>query len=79
MTPKRILVVEPDAPFALSVASFFREEGHQTGVAVSAAEAELEIASRRPDLVVMRAELPDLSGFSLCAHLRHDNATALFR
>ncbi len=76
MTPKRILVVEPDAPFALSVASFFREEGHQTGVAVSAAEAELEIASRRPDLVVMRAELPDLSGFSLCAHLRHDKATA---
>ena len=75
MTPKRILIVEPDAPFALSVASFFREEGHQTGVAVSAAEAELEIASRRPDLVVMRAELPDLSGFSLCAHLRHDQAT----
>jgi len=76
MTTKRILIVEPDAPFALSVASFFREEGHQTGVAVSAAEAELEIASRRPDLVVMRAELPDLSGFSLCAHLRHDKATA---
>jgi ParB family chromosome partitioning protein len=76
MTPKRILIVEPDAPFALSVASFFREEGHATGVAVSAAEAELEIATRRPDLVVMRAELPDLSGFSLCAHLRHDRATA---
>ncbi|HET9554004.1 MAG TPA: response regulator [Anaeromyxobacteraceae bacterium] len=76
MTPKRILIVEPDAPFALSVASFFREEGHATGVAVSAAEAELEIATRRPDLVVMRAELPDLSGFSLCAHLRHDKATA---
>ncbi len=76
MTPKRILIVEPDAPFALSVASFFREDGHLTAVAVSAAEAGLEIASRRPDLVVMRAELPDLSGFSLCAHLRHDKATA---
>ena len=29
-----------------------------------------------PDLVVVRAELPDLSGFSLCARLRHDRATA---
>lgn len=76
MSPKRILIVEPDGPFALSVASFFREDGHATAVAVSAGEAELEIASRRPDLVVMRAELPDLSGFSLCAHLRHDKATA---
>lgn len=76
MTPKRILIVEPDGPFALSVASFFREDGHATAVAVSAGEAELEIASRRPDLVVMRAELPDLSGFSLCAHLRHDKVTA---
>jgi ParB family chromosome partitioning protein len=76
MTPKRILIVEPDGPFALSVASFFREDGHATAVAVSAGEAELEIASRRPDLVVMRAELPDLSGFSLCAHLRHDRLTA---
>jgi CheY-like chemotaxis protein len=76
MTPKRILIVEPDGPFALSVASYLREDGHATAVAVSAGEAELEIASRRPDLVVMRAELPDLSGFSLCAHLRHDKATA---
>jgi ParB family chromosome partitioning protein len=76
MDQKRILIVEPDAPFALSIASFFREEGHATSVAVSAGEAELEIASRQPDLVVMRAELPDLSGFSLCAHLRHDKATA---
>jgi len=76
MSPKRILIVEPDGPFALSVASFFREDGHATAVAVSAGEAELEIAARRPDLVVMRAELPDLSGFSLCAHLRHDKATA---
>jgi len=76
MSPQRILIVEPDAPFALSVAAFFRDGGQVTAVAASAGEAELEIASRRPDLVVVRAELPDLSGFSLCAHLRHDKVTA---
>src|SRR6516225_3630316 len=76
MEPKRVLIVEPDGAFALSLASLYREEGCTTAVAASAAEAELEIATRRPDLVVVRAELPDLSGFSLCARFRHDRATA---
>lgn len=76
MTSTRVLIVEPDHPFGLSLASLFQEEGHATRVAGSAGEAELEIATRRPDLVVLRAELPDLSGFSLCARLRHDRATA---
>jgi ParB family chromosome partitioning protein len=75
MTPRHILIVEPDVPLALSVAACFREEGYGTAVAGGAGEAELEIASNRPDLVVVRAELPDLSGFSLCARLRHDRAT----
>jgi ParB family chromosome partitioning protein len=76
MDPKRVLIVEPDNAFALSLASLYHEDGCATRVAASAAEAEREIATRRPDLVVTRAELPDLSGFSLCARLRHDPATA---
>ncbi|WP_152643433.1 response regulator, partial [Anaeromyxobacter sp. PSR-1] len=73
---KRVLIVEPDHAFALSLASLFHEDGCVTRLAASAAEAELEVASHRPDLCVVRAELPDLSGFSLCAQLRHDRATA---
>src|SRR5512133_3116538 len=76
MEPKRVLIIEPDTAFALSLAAIFKEDGCATRVAATAAEAELEIASRRPDLCVVRAELGDLSGFSLCAHLRHDPATA---
>jgi ParB family chromosome partitioning protein len=76
MNPSRILIVEPDHSFGLSLASLFQDDGLTTRVARSAGEAELEIAVRRPDLVVLRAELPDLSGFSLCARLRHDRATA---
>ncbi|MGC3996169.1 MAG: response regulator [Anaeromyxobacter sp.] len=75
-TPKRVLVVESDHGFALSLAALFQADGCLTRVAASAAEAELEIATRRPGLVVIRAELPDLSGFSLCARLRHDRVTA---
>jgi ParB family chromosome partitioning protein len=76
MTTPRVLVVEPDSALALSLAAVVRDAGWTSAVAGSAAEAGLEIAARRPGLVVMRAELPDLSGFSLCARLRHDPATA---
>src|SRR5512143_3747498 len=76
MESKRVLIVEPDSEFALSLASVFRDDGYGTRIAATAAEAELEIASRRPDLCVVRAELGDLSGFSLCAQLRHDPVTA---
>jgi ParB family chromosome partitioning protein len=72
MEAKRVLVVEPDAAFGLSLAGLFRGDGCATAVAHSAADAEREIAARPPDLVVVRAELPDLSGFALCGRLRRE-------
>ena len=47
MTTPRVLIVEPDSAFALSLAAVVRDEGWTSAVAGSAAEAELEIASRR--------------------------------
>src|SRR5690242_6235439 len=76
MDSKRVLIVEPDSAFALSLASLFRGDGLNTAVAASAADAEREIGARRPDLVLVRAELPDLSGFSLCARLRKERNSA---
>jgi ParB family chromosome partitioning protein len=70
MSAPRVLIVEPDAAFALSLAALVRDEGWGSAVAGSAAEAELEVGARRPALVVLRAELPDRSGFSLSAALR---------
>ena len=40
MDPKRVLIVEPDSAFALSIASLFRDDGYHTAVAPSAADAE---------------------------------------
>jgi len=73
MESKRVLIVEPDSAFALSLASVYRAEGCATAVAASAADAERELQARLPDLVVARAELPDLSGFSLCGRIRRDH------
>jgi len=76
MTPTHVLIVEPDVGFALSIASLFQDDGCATSVARSAAEAEREVATRPPGLVLVRAELPDVSGFSLCARLRRLPAAA---
>jgi ParB family chromosome partitioning protein len=70
MEPRRVLIVESQNEFALSLASVLREQGYTTALAQTGAEAQREIEKRRPDLVVLRAELPDMSGFSLCGQLK---------
>jgi len=76
MDTKRVLIVEPDGTFALSLASLFQGDGFATAVARTAAEAERTVAERIPDLLLLRAELPDLSGFSLAGRLRRTPAAA---
>jgi len=76
MDPKRVLIVEPDGPFALSLASLFQGDGFSTAVARSAAEAERAVAERPPQLVLLRAELPDVSGFYLTGRIRRTPAAA---
>src|SRR5512146_323810 len=74
MDPKRVLIVEPDTSFALSLATLFQDVGHRTALAADAAGAERDVAERPPDLVVLRAELPDGSGFAACPRLRRAGA-----
>jgi len=76
MEPKRVLIVEPDGPFALSLASLFQGDGFTTALARSAAEAERAVAERPPHLLLLRAELPDISGFYLSGRIRRSPAAA---
>src|SRR5687767_16026516 len=75
MDPRRILIVEAQNEFALQMAAVLRQAGYATAVARSAAEASRDIEERRPHLVEIRAELPEQSGFVLCAKLRRDKET----
>lgn len=76
MDPKRVLIVELDNTFALSIAAVLQEAGYASSIALSAADAQRELKERRPDLIILRAELPDMSGFSLCGRLRKDKASS---
>ena len=67
---RRVLIVESQNEFALSMATVLRTAGYQTAMATTAAEAQREMEKRRPDLVVLRAELPDQSGFTLCGQIK---------
>src|SRR4051812_32879494 len=67
---RRVLIVESQNDFALSMASVLKDAGYQTAMAQTSAEAQRELEKRRPDLVVLRAELPDQSGFVLCGHIK---------
>ncbi len=67
---RRVLIAEGQSEFGLSMASILRDAGFHASLATSASEALREIERRRPHLVVIRAELPDQSGFVLCGRLR---------
>src|SRR5215472_4745469 len=67
---RRVLIVENQNDFALSMASVLKGAGYQTAMAENGAEAQRELEKRRPDLVILRAELPDQSGFVLCGHIK---------
>jgi ParB family chromosome partitioning protein len=72
MDPQRVLIVESDNSFALSIAAVLHEAGYASAITLSAADAQRELRERRPDLIILRAELPDLSGFAFCGRLRKD-------
>jgi ParB family chromosome partitioning protein len=72
----RILIVEADGPFALGLAGVLSDAGHATAVVASGAEAEREVEERPPALLLIRAELPDVPGFALCARLRRRHGAA---
>jgi DNA-binding response OmpR family regulator len=64
-----VLVVEDDAQLAELLGRVFREEGHGAVVCGTLAGAELELAKRSFDIVVLDWMLPDGDGLDLCARL----------
>ncbi|HEY0839844.1 MAG TPA: response regulator, partial [Vulgatibacter sp.] len=67
---KRILIVEHEGALALEMAAVLHADGFSTSIAPSASDAFREMEERRPDLLFVRAELPEQNGFSLCAKVR---------
>jgi two-component system, OmpR family, phosphate regulon response regulator PhoB len=66
----RILVVEDESAIAELVAINLRHAGHEVTVAVDAAQAQFEVDSVLPDLVVLDWMLPGQTGLALARQWR---------
>lgn len=72
MTPPTILVADDEPHLLLLVVVTLRKDGYRIIEAHDGGEA-LDLArSERPDMIVLDAMMPHLSGFDVCAMLRDD-------
>ena len=69
-TRPRILVVEDEQAISEPLAESLVREGFDPTVAGSIADAELALADREPDVVLLDVMLPDGDGRDLCRELR---------
>ena len=70
MTKPLVLVVEDEAPLVTLLRYNLEKEGFQVCEAGDGEEALIQIAERKPDLVLLDWMLPQLSGIEVCRRLR---------
>jgi two-component system, NtrC family, response regulator AtoC len=69
----RVLVAEDEAPYAMTVARFLRERGHEVTVCPTGKATTKALSEAEWDVVLLDLKLPDASGIDLLARIRRDN------
>ncbi|RME30483.1 MAG: response regulator, partial [Deltaproteobacteria bacterium] len=70
MNQKKILIADKEKEFALSLAAVLSEEGCQFNFVIDGREVVQEAKEQRPQVIILRAEMPEVSGYTLCTQLR---------
>jgi DNA-binding response OmpR family regulator len=70
--PKRILLVEDDADLSTQIQSFLTTKGYQVEVAIDGNEAVRKAREAAPQLILLDALLPKMSGFQVARLLKFD-------
>ncbi len=66
--PPRVLIVDDHASFRASARAILEEDGFDVvGEAATGAEAIAAVDGIAPEIVILDVQLPDLSGFDVCA------------
>ena len=73
--PVQILLVEDEQPIQEMVAFTLRRAGMECWLAGDAREADVVIAERVPDLILLDWMLPEVSGIEYARRLRNDDLT----
>ena len=72
----RILVVDRSRPATTVISSLLRREGFEVYAANDGREGLRKAQELRPDLVILDAMMPGMSGYEVCYHLKKDAETA---
>ena len=75
MSAKQILVVEDERPIREMIAFGLRRAGFEVREAADAKAGRAEVASKRPDLLLVDWMLPDTSGLEFTRALKRDRET----
>ena len=76
MPERRVLLVESDTTAAAYLANLLRQAGYGVLLAPSGREGLIEAWRERPEMLIITAELPDLSGLDVVRKLRADARTS---
>jgi CheY-like chemotaxis protein len=71
----KVLLVDGDSARLGAVERVLTAAGYEVELAASGSFALTMLEWHRPDLVVSRADIPDLDGFELCSIIRSDPKT----
>jgi two-component system, OmpR family, phosphate regulon response regulator PhoB len=72
---RQILIVEDEQPIRDMLAFALRRAGFGVYEAEDSQQARVQLADRRPDLVLIDWMLPDMSGLELTRHIKREAAT----
>lgn len=70
MTVRDILIVDDERTVRTSYRILFEREGYSVRLARGGAEALRLFAARRPDLVLLDVDMPDMNGYAVCRAMR---------
>jgi signal transduction histidine kinase/ActR/RegA family two-component response regulator len=80
IAPRRVLLVDDNRDFAMSLAALLEFEGHDVRTTFEATSAQAVAGEFRPDIAFVDLGMPHVSGFELARRLRaqpHTNGTVL--
>ena len=75
-TPETILVIDDESRLRMNLRAFLEDTGYQVLEAASGAEAFGLLDQQRPSLILLDINMPGMSGYDVCRHLKADPDTA---
>ncbi len=72
---RRVLIVDDETAFLEMLQNALELRGMEVITAINAVEAGIEIATRRPDIILMDIKMPGINGLDACEAIKRNPAT----